>query len=47
MIWTTARLAAHVRNHCVEAGHPSLAKLGRGTVSKILAEHKLRPHKVK
>jgi len=46
-LWTTARLAAHVRKHCEEAGHPTLAKLGRGTVSKILAEHKLRPHKVR
>ena len=46
-LWTTARLAAHVRKHCVEGGHPSLAKLGRGTVSKILAENKLRPHKVR
>jgi len=46
-LWTTARLAAHVRERCVEAGHPSLARLGRGTVSKLLAEHKLRPHKVK
>ncbi len=45
-LWTTARLAAHVRKHAGEAGHPSLAKLGRGTVSKILSEHKLRPHKV-
>ncbi len=44
--WTTARLAAHLRKHAVEAGHPSLAKLGRGTVSKILSEHELRPHKV-
>jgi transposase len=46
-LWTTSRLAAHVRKYCVEAGHPSLVNLGRGTVSKILAEHKLRPHKVK
>jgi transposase len=46
-LWTTARLAAHVRKHCVGAGHPSLAKLRRGTVSKLLAEHKLRPHKVR
>lgn len=46
-LWTTARLSAHIRKHCVEAGHPSLANLGRGTVSKILAEHKLRPHKIK
>jgi transposase len=46
-LWTTARLAAHIRAHCQEAGYPSLARLGRGTVSKLLAEHKLRPHKVK
>jgi transposase len=46
-LWTTARLAAHIRAHCVTAGHPSLAQIGRGTVSKLLAENKLRPHKVK
>lgn len=46
-LWTTARLATHVRSHCKEAGHPSLAQLGRGTVSKLLAENKLHPHKVK
>lgn len=46
-LWTTARLAAHVRKHCAEAGHPSLVNLARGTVSKILSEPKLRPHKVK
>lgn len=45
-LWTTRRLAAHARKHCVEAGHPSLAKLGRGTVSKILGENQLQPHKV-
>lgn len=45
-LWTTARLAAHIRKHSVSAGHPSLARLGRGTVSKLLAENKLRPHKV-
>ena len=46
-LWTTTRLAAHVRKNCVQAGYPSLARLGRGTVSKLLAQHKLRPHKVK
>lgn len=45
-LWTTARLAAHIREHCVAAGHPSLARFGQGTVSKLLAENKLRPHKV-
>ena len=46
-LWTTSHLAEHVRDHCLEAGHPSLQKLARGTVSKILASHELRPHKVR
>jgi len=46
-LWTTRHLAEHIRRHCGKAGHPSLAKLGRGTVSKLLAENKLRPHKIK
>jgi transposase len=45
-LWTTRLLAKHVRKHGREAGHPSLAKLGRGTVSKILAAHPVRPHKI-
>jgi transposase len=45
-LWTTRLLAKHVRKHGPEAGHPSLAKLGRGTVSKILAAHPIRPHKM-
>lgn len=45
-LWTTALLANHVRQHCVAAGHPALAQLGRGTVSKILATHALKPHKI-
>jgi transposase len=46
-LWTTSSLAQHIRTHCEKAGHPSLRKLARGTVSKILAGHDLRPHKVR
>jgi transposase len=45
-LWTTRLLAAHVRKHCAAAGHPSLAKLGRGTVSKILSANPVHPHKI-
>ena len=45
--WTTALLAKHVRQHCVEAGYPCLQHLARGTVSKILAKQKVRPHKTR
>ncbi len=45
-LWTTRLLAEHVRRHCDAAGHPALAKLARGTVSKILARQQVRPHKI-
>ena len=45
-LWTTRLLAKHVRTHCGEAGHPQLRKLGRGTVSKILSAHPVKPHKI-
>jgi len=45
-LWTTRLLAQHVRRHCEAAGHPSLRKLGRGTVSKLLAADAIQPHKI-
>ena len=45
-LWTTRLLAKHVRKHCEAAGHPSLGRLGRGTVSKILSASQVRPHKI-
>lgn len=46
-LWTTRLLAQHARGHCDSAGHPSLARIGRGTVSKILSAQALKPHKVR
>jgi len=45
-LWTTRLLAAHVRGHCLEHGHPALARIARGTISKILSANKIRPHKI-
>ena len=45
-MWTTKLLAAHVREHCREQGHPALARIARGTISKILRAIKIRPHKI-
>ena len=45
-LWTTRLLAKHVRKNCGAAGHQSLAKLGRGTVSKILSANQVQPHKI-
>jgi len=45
--WTTRELARYIRNHCQESGHPSLRRLSRGTVSKILARSETKPHKIR
>jgi transposase len=46
-LWTTRLLAAHARDCRPTAGHPSLAKLAQGAVCKILAEHAVKPHRVR
>ncbi len=43
MPWTTRLLTKHVWKHCETGGHASLAKLGRGTVSKILSANRASP----
>ena len=45
-LWSTRTLAIHARKHGPEAGHPCLAMLGRGTVSKVLSNAEIRPHKI-
>jgi transposase len=45
-LWTTRLLAQHIRKQSTAAGHPSLSKLGRGTVSKILSANQVQPHRI-
>lgn len=45
-LWTMDLLAKHIRRCCRRNGHPSLANLARGTVSKILSHADIRPHKM-
>lgn len=46
-LWTYQLLGAHVRSHCVAAGHPALQNLSRSKLHKILRQGELRPHKVR
>jgi transposase len=46
-LWTYKLLTAHVRQHCVAAGHPGLRTLSRSKLHKILRQAELRPHKVR
>jgi transposase len=45
-LWTRSSLALHVRQHAVNAGHPSLAKAVKATVHRILAGQELHPERV-
>lgn len=45
-VWTQELLATHARNNCLKNGHPSLARIRKGTVNKILMEEGIKPHKV-
>jgi transposase len=45
-LWTRKALAQHVRQHAVEAGHPSLVRAAKATVHRILAAQPLHPEKV-
>jgi transposase len=46
-LWTYKLLTAHVRRHCIDAGHPALRKLSRSKLHKILRQGELRPHKIR
>lgn len=46
-LWTYKLLTAHLRRHCVAAGHPSLQQLSRSKLHKILRQGELRPHKIR
>src|ERR1017187_6328053 len=46
-LWTYKLLVAHIRQHCVAAGHPALLRLSRSKLHKILRQGELRPHKIR
>jgi transposase len=46
-LWTYSLLQAHVRKHCVDAGHLDLIELSRSRLHRILAQGEIRPHKIR
>lgn len=44
--WTYSSLIKHLRQHCQEQGHPSLAKIGKGRLHVILSKSNIKPHKI-
>jgi transposase len=46
-LWTRESLAKHVRENAKREGHPALARAGKATIQRILAEQELQPHRVR
>jgi len=46
-LWTYRVLVAHIRRHCIAAGHPALAHLSRSKLHKILHAGQIHPHKIR
>lgn len=46
-LWTCDLLSRHIRNNCKQKMHHCLEKVSKGTISKILSRHKLKPHKIR
>ncbi len=44
--WTYSQLVKYIRENCHEKGYPSLEKISKGTISKILAKSDVKPHKM-
>jgi len=44
--WTYSLLIKHLRQHCQELDHPSLAKIGKGRLHVILSKSNIKPHKI-
>ncbi|WP_081214175.1 helix-turn-helix domain-containing protein [Neomoorella thermoacetica] len=42
-LWTIKLLADYVRQHALEVGSPSLARISKSMVHRILSEQSLRP----
>ncbi|MCK5849207.1 MAG: hypothetical protein KAH01_08445 [Caldisericia bacterium] len=46
-IWSFEKLAKYCRTNCIEKGYPSLKKIQKGTICKLLQKTNLKPFKVK
>lgn len=44
--WTYSLMIKHLRQHCQEAGHSCLAKIGKGRLHDMLSKSNIKPHKI-
>ncbi|MBE0525103.1 MAG: hypothetical protein IBX40_12365 [Methanosarcinales archaeon] len=45
-LWTHKLLAEHIQKKCIAMGFPEVSKISSVTISKILGESNIKPHKI-
>ena len=46
-LWTMQLLQKHIHKNCEDAGHPNLFMIAKSTVSTILKDAEIKPHKIR
>ena len=46
-LWSAEKLAKHIREHCADDGYPSLSRINKSMVWKILEESGMKPHRIR
>lgn len=46
-LWTYKKLQQHFREHCKEAGYPTLSRISNSTVHDILGSSEIKPHRIR
>jgi len=46
-VWTMSLLASYIKVHCEEKGYPALIHIQKGSLSRLLKENHIQPHKVR
>lgn len=46
-LWSAEKLANHIREHCADDGYPSLSRINKSMVWKILEESGMKPHRIR
>lgn len=46
-LWTMSLLQRHIQEHCKDDGHPSLERIAKSKVWKILDDQDIKPHKIR
>ena len=45
--WTLSHLSSYIQKHCNEKGYPALKNIQKGSLSRMLKENHIQPHRIR